>query len=58
MNGLVRKGVGVTLAGTNAVGFGLFWYDKEQAKHHGWRVPEKTLCMTALVSGMMVVKVG
>ncbi|KAJ3024270.1 hypothetical protein HKX48_003095 [Thoreauomyces humboldtii] len=35
----------------NVAAAGLFFYDKHQAKTRGWRVPEKTLQMTALVGG-------
>jgi len=29
----------------------LFWYDKQQAFSQGWRVPEKSLCLSALLGG-------
>ena len=35
----------------NAASAGLFWYDKQQALNKGWRVPEKTLQLTALLGG-------
>jgi len=38
-------------AAVNAVSFGLFWYDKQQARKKAWRVPEKTLCLSALAGG-------
>ena len=41
------------LATVNAGAFGLFWYDKQQAIQHKWRVPEKTLHTTALLGGWL-----
>lgn len=38
-------------AGVNIGSYGLFWYDKHQAINRGWRVPEKTLQMSALAGG-------
>ena len=35
----------------NIVGAGLFVYDKHQAQTRGWRVPEKTLQLSALLGG-------
>mmetsp|Transcript_46749 Transcript_46749/g.101812 ORF Transcript_46749/g.101812 Transcript_46749/m.101812 type:complete len:135 (-) Transcript_46749:34-438(-) len=35
----------------NVATVALFWYDKHQAKHGGWRVPEKTLQGTAALGG-------
>lgn len=35
----------------NVGAFGLFWYDKQQALTGGWRVPEKSLQLSALVGG-------
>lgn len=35
----------------NVGAFGLFWYDKNQAQTGGWRVPEKTLQLSALLGG-------
>ena len=37
----------------NAGSAGLFFYDKECAKARQWRVPEATLCMTALAGGWL-----
>lgn len=42
---------GMYLAVINAVGFGIFGYDKWCAVHHRWRVPEKTLIAAALLGG-------
>jgi hypothetical protein len=33
----------------NAGSFGLFYYDKQQALKRKWRVPEKTLQLSALI---------
>jgi uncharacterized membrane protein YsdA (DUF1294 family) len=38
-------------AAVNAGSFGLFYYDKQQAINRQWRVPEKTLQLSALVGG-------
>ncbi|KAI9006375.1 hypothetical protein DFJ74DRAFT_690606 [Hyaloraphidium curvatum] len=35
----------------NVGAFGLFWYDKQQALTKGWRVPERTLQLSALIGG-------
>jgi uncharacterized membrane protein YsdA (DUF1294 family) len=35
----------------NAASVAMFWYDKNQAKNGGWRVPEKQLQFTALLGG-------
>ena len=42
---------GMYLAVINAVGFGIFGYDKWCAVHRQWRVPEKTLIAAALLGG-------
>ncbi len=42
---------GIYLAVINAVGFGIFGYDKWCAVHRQWRVPEKTLIAAALLGG-------
>ena len=31
--------------------FGLFWFDKRQARDHGWRVRESSLLLAALFGG-------
>eukprot|EP00994_Dinema_validum_P004593 NODE_2647_length_661_cov_81.687908_g2177_i0.p1 GENE.NODE_2647_length_661_cov_81.687908_g2177_i0~~NODE_2647_length_661_cov_81.687908_g2177_i0.p1 ORF type:complete len:113 (+),score=26.05 NODE_2647_length_661_cov_81.687908_g2177_i0:53-391(+) len=43
--------VGAYLAGINTVAVGMFLHDKRQAQLHQWRVPEKTLQLTALMGG-------
>lgn len=44
----------------NVGSFTLFGYDKYQATHKGWRIPEKTLQLSALlggwIGGMMAMK--
>lgn len=35
----------------NIVGFLLMGIDKSKAKHHAWRIPEKTLFLTSLIGG-------
>jgi uncharacterized membrane protein YsdA (DUF1294 family) len=35
----------------NVSAYGLFWYDKQQAVQRGWRIPEKTLQLSALAGG-------
>lgn len=49
-NPLVILGGGY-LALVNIASFGLFAYDKFQANRRGWRIPEKTLQMSALLGG-------
>mmetsp|Transcript_6927 Transcript_6927/g.12407 ORF Transcript_6927/g.12407 Transcript_6927/m.12407 type:complete len:117 (-) Transcript_6927:39-389(-) len=50
----VKKSVGV-LAGyglmVNVGSFGLFWFDKQQAIQKQWRIPERTLYLSALSGG-------
>ena len=43
--------VGGYIITINTGSAGLFWYDKYQAKNRGWRIPEKTLQLTALLGG-------
>lgn len=43
----------VYVGGVNAGSAGLFFYDKKCAEARQWRVPEATLCMTALAGGWM-----
>lgn len=40
------------LAAANLGSFGLFWFDKAQARSHGRRVPERTLLWAALLGGI------
>ena len=40
------------LAVAEAAVFGLFWFDKAQARDHGWRVSERTLLTAALFGGL------
>lgn len=35
----------------NLVGFAMMGIDKEKAKHHKWRIPEKTLFLCSLLGG-------
>lgn len=46
------------LIALNAAAFGAFWYDKRQAQSGGWRVPEKTLLLLALVGGWPLAKLA
>jgi uncharacterized membrane protein YsdA (DUF1294 family) len=41
----------ILLAFAEMAAFGLFWFDKNQARNHGWRVRETTLLMVALFGG-------
>ena len=41
----------VVLAVANLAAFGLFWFDKTQARAHGPRVPERLLLLVALAGG-------
>eukprot|EP00667_Euglena_gracilis_P034294 EG_transcript_59030 len=45
--------VGAYFATVNTIAVGLFWYDKRQAEQRRWRVPERTLQLSALVGGWM-----
>ncbi len=42
----------LVLAAINGLVFGLFWFDKVQARNHGWRVPEQSLLLAVLVGGV------
>ncbi len=35
----------------NSISFVTMWYDKKQAKKHGWRVPEARIFMLAALLG-------
>jgi len=35
----------------NIVTYGLYYYDKQQARSSGWRISEKTLMMGSLLGG-------
>lgn len=37
----------------NVIGFGLMGIDKRRARKHQWRIPEKTLFLTALLFGSL-----
>jgi uncharacterized membrane protein YsdA (DUF1294 family) len=43
--------IGAYIIVVNVGAAGVFYYDKQQAIHHKWRVPEKTLCLTGLMGG-------
>jgi len=42
----------ILLALAEAAAFGLFWFDKNQARDHGWRVRETTLLLVSLMGGV------
>jgi uncharacterized membrane protein YsdA (DUF1294 family) len=35
----------------NLAGFALMGIDKSKAKHHAWRIPERTLFLTSILGG-------
>lgn len=41
----------ILLAVAELATFGLFWFDKNQARDHGWRVRETTLLLVSLFGG-------
>ncbi len=41
----------VYFAGINALAFLLYWWDKRQARHGGWRVQERNLLLAGLLGG-------
>jgi len=51
MNRLRLLVVGAYLTVVNVGAAGLFYYDKQCAIHHQWRVRESTLQLTALAGG-------
>lgn len=42
----------ILLAVTNLTAFGLFAFDKQQAREHGSRIAERTLLISALFGGL------
>jgi uncharacterized membrane protein YsdA (DUF1294 family) len=42
----------ILLVTAELAAFGLFWFDKVQARDHGRRVPERTLLLAALLGGL------
>ena len=42
----------------NMITFIVFAVDKNRAKHHAWRVPEKTLFMLAIMGGSIGANIG
>lgn len=42
----------------NALGFALMLTDKQKAKKHAWRIPEKVLLGTAAIGGSIGVLLG
>ena len=51
MNVAVRAALLVWLAGVNVVTFILYGVDKSRAKKGHWRIPEKTLFLSAILGG-------
>ena len=47
----IYNAVIVLLIGVNLNSFALMGLDKRRAKKHGWRIPEKTLFLSALPFG-------
>lgn len=45
------KAAVIWLAAANAAGFILMGVDKSRARRDAWRIPEKTLFLTAIVGG-------
>ncbi len=43
--------IGTYFGVVNLASVGIFYYDKQQAIQHKWRIPEKTLCLTGLMGG-------
>ena len=41
----------ILLALAELTAFALFWFDKKQARDHGWRVRETTLLLVSLFGG-------
>ena len=42
----------------NILGFGAMGLDKWKARHHKWRIPEKTLFLIALIGGSLGTTLG
>ncbi len=41
------------LAVMNVIGFALMGIDKEKARKHAWRIPEKTLFLCSMIGGSL-----
>ena len=48
----VTNGALILLALAELAAFCLFWFDKNQARDHGWRVRETTLLLVSLFGGI------
>ena len=46
------------LIAMNVLTLFLVWFDKSQAKRRGWRIPEKTLLLGALLGGSPALLIG
>jgi uncharacterized membrane protein YsdA (DUF1294 family) len=48
---LIAAAIGTYVVAINAIAAWLFWFDKQQAVKHQWRVSERRLHSTALAGG-------
>jgi len=46
------------LVGMNLIAFFIYWLDKQKAKYHRYRIPEKALFAVALLGGSMGALLG
>lgn len=42
----------------NIIAFALMGIDKSKARHHKWRIPEKTLFLSAIIGGSIGANLG
>lgn len=47
----MKKGILIYLVIMNLIGLAVMAADKNKAKHHAWRIPEKTLFLVSVLGG-------
>lgn len=55
---MLEKGILLSAVGINVIGFLMMGIDKQKAIKHKWRIPEKTLFLTALLLGSLGIFCG
>ena len=47
----MQKGLWIYLIVMNLIGLAVMAMDKSKARHHAWRIPEKTLFLVSILGG-------